>query len=106
MKYTEEQEDVEYVHQKNIHTTASGKAYATFRVFGRLEGIQFPIDTGASCNVIPFKDCVRAAGDKEGQKLDKTHTILVFHNNTHVKSKGATRNTLNAMNTHPEFDVL
>ena len=80
VKYVEEQEDVEYVHLNHIHSATAGEAFATFRVFGKPEDIQFQIDTGVSCNVIPFKDYGRATGDKGGQKLDKTNTILVMHN--------------------------
>ena len=42
--------------------------------------VTFEIDTGASCNVLPFSDYVRATGDKKGQQLKKTTTRLTVYN--------------------------
>lgn len=85
VKHVEQQEDVKYVHLNQIHTTIPSKAFATFKVLEKPVDIQFQIDTGASCNVIPFTDYIRATGDKSGQKLSRTNTILVMHNSTQVR---------------------
>ena len=37
----------------------------------RQHQVTFEIDTGASCNVLPFCEYVKATGDKDGHKLKK-----------------------------------
>ena len=89
VKYVEEQEEVEYVRLNVIDTASTArKAFATFRAISTNEDIKFQIDTGASCNVLSFKDYARTTGDRKGQELLKTNTILVMHNNAHVRPKG------------------
>ena len=48
----------------------------------RQHQVTFEIDTGASCNVLPFSDYVKATGDKDGHNLKKTTTHLTMHNNS------------------------
>ena len=47
----------------------------TFNVNGRTD-VTFEIDTGASCNILPFKLYVKATGDKRGKGIEKRPTVL------------------------------
>ena len=44
--------------------------------------VTFEIDTGASCNILPFVDYVKAMGDKQGVKISPSKARLTMHNNT------------------------
>ena len=46
--------------------------------------VVFEIDTGASCNILPFVDYVKATGDKQGTHISPTITRLTMHNNTNA----------------------
>ena len=50
--------------------------------------VTFEIDTGASCNIVPFSEYVKATGDKRGHKIRKTATRLTMHNNTTEQPMG------------------
>ena len=56
----------------------------TFKV-NQQHTITFEIDTGASCNILPLSDYVKATGDTKGHKLKKTATCLTMHNNLWVE---------------------
>ena len=42
----------------------------------------FEIDTGASCNILPLADHIKATGDKQGTWISPTKTRLTMVNNT------------------------
>ena len=68
VKYVEEQEEVEYVRLNVIDIASTAcKAFATFRAIGANEDVKFQIDTGASCNVLSFKDYARTTGDRKAK---------------------------------------
>ena len=50
--------------------------------------VVFEIDTGASCNILPFSDYIRATGDKQGIQIRPTRTTLTMHNNSKAVPKG------------------
>ena len=56
--------------------TPTDRAMTTFSVNGRHD-IAFQIDTGASCNVLPFHDYMHVTGDKEERRLGRTNVVLV-----------------------------
>ena len=53
--------------------------------------IAFQIDTGATCNVLPFKEYQHVTGDFRGQNLQTTKNVLVMHNKPRVIPKGSTK---------------
>ena len=50
--------------------------------------VVFKIDTGASCNILPFSDYIRATGDKQGIQISPTRTTLTMHNNSKAVPMG------------------
>ena len=50
--------------------------------------VTFEIDTGASCNILPFADYVKATGDKQGVKISPSKVRLTMHNNTSATPLG------------------
>ena len=48
----------------------------------------FEIDTEASCNILPFSDYVKAAGDKRESDIIPSKTCLTMHNNTSATPLG------------------
>ena len=50
--------------------------------------VVFEIDTGASCNILPFSDYTRATGDKQGIQIRPTRTTLTMHNNSKAVPMG------------------
>ena len=44
--------------------------------------VMFEIDTGASCNILPFSEYVKATGDKDGVDIKQVKTWLTMDNNT------------------------
>ena len=48
----------------------------------------FEIDTGASCNILPLADYIKATGDKHGMHINPTKTHLTMHNNTSAVQVG------------------
>lgn len=64
-----------------ISTVKSDQVLVTCTI-NKHHQVTFEIDTGASCNVLPFSDYVKSTGDKQGLKLKKTTTRLTMHNNS------------------------
>ena len=44
--------------------------------------VTFETDTGASCNVLPLSDYIKATGDTKGTLISPTKTCLTMHNNS------------------------
>ena len=53
--------------------------------------VQLPIDTGASCNILPKSDYIWATGDKQCKSLEQSYTRLIMHNKTVVWPLGQIR---------------
>ena len=53
--------------------------------------VQLQIDTGASCNILPKSDYIRATGDKQCKNLEQSYTRLIMHNKTVVWPLGQIR---------------
>ena len=68
-----------------LRTSESNKALVTFMLSGR--AVTFQIDTGSTCNVLPFHLYAQIMGDLNGRKLKPGHT-LVQHNLQEEKAKG------------------
>lgn len=68
-----------------LRTSESNKALVTFMLSGR--AVKFQIDTGSTCNVLPFHLYAQITGDRNGRKLKPGHT-LVQHNLQEEKAKG------------------
>ena len=64
-----------------VKKSSSTPTLITFEV-NHQHTVTFEIDTGASCNILPLSDYVKATGDSKGTKLKKTATRLTMHNNT------------------------
>lgn len=84
----DEELEIEYMEIQQINDKSAERALATFCV-NRQEDISFQIDTGASCNILPFNDYTRVTGDQDGRKLESTRVVLVMHNKAQVQPKGA-----------------
>ena len=50
--------------------------------------VVFEIDTGASCNILPFSDYIRATGDRQGIHISSTKATLTMHNNSKAVPMG------------------
>ena len=50
--------------------------------------VTFEIDTGASCNILPFADYVKATGDQRGAQINPFKARLTMHNNTSATPLG------------------
>ena len=64
-----------------VKTSASQPALVTCTV-NEQHKVVFEIDTGASCNILPFADYVKATGDKHGTHIKPTRTHLKMHDHT------------------------
>ena len=64
-----------------VKGSSATQAMATCRVNDQHD-VAFEIDTGASCNILPLSECVKATGDKSGLDIKQTNTRLTMHNNT------------------------
>ena len=62
--------------------------------------VTFEIDTGASCNVLPFSDYVKATRDKKGRHLKPTTTRLMMHNNSYEYPMGRVMSVRRNTTTH------
>lgn len=72
------------------HKPSSTSAYVTVRLNNNAE-VQLQIDTGASCNILPKSDYIRATGDKQCKNLEQLYTRLNMHNKTVVWPLGQIR---------------
>ena len=79
---------IQYMEIQALNGIPIDRAMATLTVNGRHD-IAFQIDTGAACNILPFRDYVQVTGDKEERRLRRTNVVLVMHNRAHVKPRGA-----------------
>ena len=75
------------VSEKTAHAISTVKRSKSDQVLvtctvNRQHQVTFEIDTGASCNILPFSDYVKATGDRDGHNLKKTTTHLTMHNNS------------------------
>ena len=50
--------------------------------------VVFEIDTGASCNILPFSDYIRATEDRQGIHISSTKATLTMHNNSKAVPMG------------------
>jgi len=50
--------------------------------------VTFEIDTGASCNILPLLNYIKATGDKKCALISPTKTCLTMHNNSKVTPLG------------------
>ena len=80
-----EEEEVFFIHV--VKSPASQPALVTCTINERHK-VTFEIDTGASCNVLPLADYIKATGDKWGALLNPTKTRLMMHNNTSATPVG------------------
>ena len=74
-----DEEEVFFIHA--IKTASSRPALITCTV-NEHHKVTFEIDTGASCNILPLADYVKATGDKEGALISPSKTRIIMHNNT------------------------
>ena len=72
------------------HKPSSRSAYVTVHLNNNAE-VQLQIDTGASCNILPKSDYIRATGDKQCKNLEQSYTRLIMHNKTVVWPLGQIR---------------
>ena len=77
-EYSDE-EELFFIH--TVRSQSNKPALATCTVNDRHK-VTFEIDTGASCNILPFTDYVKATGDRQGIHIIPSRTRLTMHNNT------------------------
>ena len=80
-----DEEEVFFIHA--VKHIASQPALVTCTV-NEHHKVTFEIDTGASCNVLPLADYIKATGDRQGTFISSTQTQLTMHNNTRVTPVG------------------
>ena len=74
-------DDEELFCVSSVKKSHNSQALATCTV-NQKHDVVFEIDTGASCNVLPFLDYVMATGDTLGRQIQATRARLMMHNNT------------------------
>lgn len=74
-----DEEEIFFIHA--IKSSANQPALVTCTV-NDCHKVTFEIDTGASCNILPFTDYIKATGDKQGAQIIPSKTRLTMHNNT------------------------
>ena len=80
----QEQQDVEYLYVNSLtKNSPKHQAFVTFKV-NQTQDVSFQIDTGATCNVMPFGVYKNITRDFEGRQLNSTKSVLMMHN----KSRG------------------
>ena len=72
-------EELFFIHA--VNSLSDKPALATCTVNERHK-VTFEIDTGASCNILPFAEYVKATGDKRGTQMSPSKTWLTMHNNS------------------------
>ena len=72
------------------HKPSSKSAYVTVLLNNEAE-VQLQIDTGASCNILPQSDYIRATGDNQCKNLERSYTRLIMHNKSVVWPLGQIR---------------
>jgi len=80
-----DEEDLFFI--SSVKMTSSRPVVATCTV-NQKHQVVFKLDTGASCNILPLEDYMKATGDKLGQHIQKTAIHLTMHNNTSEKPVG------------------
>ena len=70
-----------------VKTTLGHSVVATC-IVNQKHNVVFELDTGASCNILPLANYVKATDDEPGQYIQKTKTRLTMHNNTSERSMG------------------
>ena len=63
------------------------QAFVTFKV-NQTKDVSFQIDTGATCNVMPFGVYKHITKDFEGRQLKSTKSVLMMHNKSRVFPRG------------------
>ena len=89
INHTEEagSDDEEVFFVNTIKDSGNQPAVVTCTVNERHK-VVFEIDTGASCNILPFSDYIRATGDKQCIQISPTRTTLTMHNNSKAVPMG------------------
>ena len=84
-------QEVEYLY---INSLAKSKpeqqALVTFKA-NQEKDVAFQIDTGATCNVLPFDEYQHVTGDFDRQNLQATNNVLIMHNKSRVFPRGSTK---------------
>ena len=80
-----DEEEVFFIH--TIKDPANQPALVTCTVNDRHK-VTFEIDTGASCNILPLSEYIKATGDKQGTLITPTKARLTMHNNTSATPLG------------------
>ena len=90
-----------------VKRSGSTQALVTFRVNNKHD-VTFEIDTGASCNILPFSEYVKATGDKSGSDIKQGKTRLTMHNNTseHPLGKVMLYVSRNGLKHHLRFFII
>ena len=75
--------EVFFIH--TVKSTASQPALVMCTV-SEHHKVTFEIDTGASCNILPLTDYIKATGDRQGSFISSTQTQLTMQSHTSWKS--------------------
>ena len=84
----QEQQDVEYLYVNSLtKNSPKHQAFVTFKL-NQTQDVSFQIDTGATCNVMPFSVYKHIMRDFEGRHINSTKSVLMMHNKSRVFPRG------------------
>ena len=72
------------------HKPSSKSVYVTVLLNNEAQ-VQLQIDTGASCNILPQNDYIRATGNNQCKNLERSYTRLIMPNKSVVWPLGEIR---------------
>ena len=103
----EELSDKETYAMSTVKRPSSTQALVTFRVNNQ-HNVTFEIDAGASCNILPLSEYVKATGDQKDSDIKQVKTCLTMHNNTseHPLGKVMLYVSRNGLKHHLRFFIV
>ena len=69
---------------------AWGKVCTLLELWDSTNTVAWQVDTGATCNELPFKECVRVTGDQNGELLDPDYIRNDAHGGKRINVAGST----------------
>ena len=83
-------QEVEYLYINSlVKSKPQQQAFVTFKV-NKKKDIAFQIDTGSTCNVLPYDEYQQVTKDFDRQNLQTTNNVLIMHNKSRVFPRGST----------------
>ena len=83
-------QEVEYLYINSLAKSKSDQqAFVTFKI-NQKKDIALQIDTGATCNALPFNEYQGITRDFDGQNLQTTNNVLIMDNKSRLFPRGST----------------